>query len=261
MTATEKDLLALEKKFWTGDAKFYQDNVDDSCLVAFGAGYGRRDEQRGDRRDRQGQGNRWKNLDIKLKGLIEPADDVAILSYEANATRSNGEHYAALVSTGYARRDDGWKMMFHQQTPLGQAERRGEIAPACRHHGKNCASPSSVLASSFSYLRRGTSIAPKRFRCSVVNCVSSSVKPRSLQPLDQMDQADLRGVALAREHAFAEEGAAERHAVEAADQPAVAPGFDRVAVAAPEELDIGLADRRVDPGVAAALARSRRSRR
>ena len=65
-------------------------------------------------------GNRWKDLDIKLKGLIEPADDVAILSYEANATRSNGEHYAALVSTGYAKRDNGWKMMFHQQTPGGE---------------------------------------------------------------------------------------------------------------------------------------------
>ena len=37
MTATEKDLLALEKKFWTGDSKFYRENVDDSCLIAFGA--------------------------------------------------------------------------------------------------------------------------------------------------------------------------------------------------------------------------------
>ena len=49
-------------------------------------------------------GNRWRNLDIRLKGMIEPADDVAILSYEASATRDNGEPYAALVSTGYANR-------------------------------------------------------------------------------------------------------------------------------------------------------------
>jgi hypothetical protein len=28
------------------------------------------------------------------------------------------ESYRALVSSGYARRDDGWKMVFHQQTPL-----------------------------------------------------------------------------------------------------------------------------------------------
>jgi hypothetical protein len=119
VTATEKDLLALEKKFWTGDTKFYQDNVDDSALIAFGP------DMAGVMSNKEiassaGQGNRWKNLDIKLKGLIEPADDVAILSYEANATRSNGETYAALVSTGYARRDGGWKMMFHQQTPLGE---------------------------------------------------------------------------------------------------------------------------------------------
>ena len=122
MTATERDLLALEKKFWTGDTKFYRDNVDDTCLVAFGAdmaGVMSNKDVAATAKD----GNRWKDLDIKLKGLIEPADDVAILSYEANATRSNGEHYAALVSTGYAKRDNGWKMMFHQQTPLdaGQA--------------------------------------------------------------------------------------------------------------------------------------------
>ena len=28
MTAIEKDLLALEKKFWTGDEKFYREHVD-----------------------------------------------------------------------------------------------------------------------------------------------------------------------------------------------------------------------------------------
>jgi hypothetical protein len=117
MNATEKNLLALEKKFWTGDAKFYRQNVDDSCLIAFGADMAGVMSNKDVAATAQ-DGNRWKHLDIKLKGLIEPANDVAILSYEANATRSNGEHYAALVSTGYARRDDGWKMMFHQQTPL-----------------------------------------------------------------------------------------------------------------------------------------------
>jgi hypothetical protein len=119
MTATEKDLLALEKKFWTGDSKFYRDNVDDTCLIAFGAdmaGVMSNKDVAATAKD----GNRWKHLDIKLKGLIEPADDVAILSYEANAVRSNGERYAALVSTGYAKRDEGWKMVFHQQTPLAQ---------------------------------------------------------------------------------------------------------------------------------------------
>ena len=119
MTATERDLLALEKKFWTGDTKFYRDNVDDTCLVAFGARWPASMSNK-DVAATAKDGNRWQDLEIELKGLIEPADDVAILSYEANATRSNGEPYAALVSTGYAKRDNGWKMMFHQQTPLGE---------------------------------------------------------------------------------------------------------------------------------------------
>ena len=32
-----------------------------------------------------------------------------------------GEAYAALVSTGYVHRVNGWKMMFHSQTPLEPA--------------------------------------------------------------------------------------------------------------------------------------------
>lgn len=35
--------------------------------------------------------------------------------------RANGELYHALVSTGYVRRGDGWKMAFHSQTPLAGA--------------------------------------------------------------------------------------------------------------------------------------------
>jgi hypothetical protein len=113
----EQDLLALEKKFWTGDSAFYEQNVDESCLIAF-------------TRDMVGvmsnkdlaatvkSGNRWKNLEVDLKGLVTPSDNTAILSYEARATRESGERYAALVSSGYAKRDGRWKLVFHQQTPL-----------------------------------------------------------------------------------------------------------------------------------------------
>ena len=89
----------------------------------------------------------------------------------------------------------------------------------------------------------------------MVNWVSSSAKPPRLQPRDQMDQATFEASRSRREHAFAEERRAERHAVEAADQLAVPPGLDRVAVAAREELAIELADRRVDPGLRRGPAR------
>jgi hypothetical protein len=117
MASVEQELLALERQFWTGGSKFYQENVDESCLIVFN-------------RDMAGvmsnkdiaatvkNGNRRKDLEIKLKGLVTPSEDTTILSYEARATRESGGRYAALVSTGYAKRDGRWKMVFHQQTPL-----------------------------------------------------------------------------------------------------------------------------------------------
>ena len=62
--------------------------------------------------------NLWGDLDIELKGIIEPCSDIVMLTYEAHATRENGEPHAALVSTGYVHRVNGWKMIFHSQTPI-----------------------------------------------------------------------------------------------------------------------------------------------
>ncbi len=56
------------------------------------------------------------------------------------------------------------------------------------------------------------------------------------QPPDQMHERHLRGVAAAGEHALAEEGSAQRDAVEAADQLAVLPALDAVGVTVFEKL-------------------------
>jgi hypothetical protein len=117
VTADIDELLVLERAFWTGDAAFFEENTDSECLVAFSpdmAGVmGNKDLA-----DTAKDGNRWKALEIELKGTLQPSNDVAMLTYEARATRANGEAYAALVSTGYVRRGGNWRMMFHQQTPL-----------------------------------------------------------------------------------------------------------------------------------------------
>jgi hypothetical protein len=62
-------------------------------------------------------GPRWRDVRMQVKGVLEPSPGVALLTYEANATRAEGEPYAALVSSGYVRRNGAWKMVFHQQTP------------------------------------------------------------------------------------------------------------------------------------------------
>ena len=116
MPSLETRLLDLERKFWTGDADFYRKNLDDSCLVAFTemTGVMSRDAVAETVKD----GNRWRDLALEPKGMVEPAAGVAILSYRAEATRASGEAYAAIVSSGYIRRGNAWRMTFHHQTPL-----------------------------------------------------------------------------------------------------------------------------------------------
>ncbi|GAA4021925.1 hypothetical protein GCM10022280_23140 [Sphingomonas swuensis] len=64
---------------------------------------------------------------------------------------------------------------------------------------------------------------------------------------DQGGERDLGGISRAAEHAFTEEGAAERHPVEPADQGLVLPDLDRVAEALVEQVEHGALDRAVDP--------------
>ncbi|HEY7764319.1 MAG TPA: nuclear transport factor 2 family protein [Aestuariivirgaceae bacterium] len=111
------DLFRMEEKFWTGDAEFYRRNLDDKCLVVFTEMAGLMDKEQiaGTIKNP----NRWRKLDLKDRNFLPLADDVAVLSYKASAVRDNGEAYEALVSTIYKRRNGGWKMAFHQQTPLG----------------------------------------------------------------------------------------------------------------------------------------------
>ena len=50
--------------------------------------------------------------------LLDNDEDFAIISYRADVTRADGEPYAALVSSAYVRRPDGWKLVFHQHSPI-----------------------------------------------------------------------------------------------------------------------------------------------
>jgi len=119
ITASKDALLELEKGFWTGDAAYYAANADTECLVAFPGMAQAMDNA--DLAKTATKPNRWRDLQIDLKGIIEPGSDIIMLTYEARAVRENGQPYAALVSTGYVHRVTGWKMMFHSQAPMDAA--------------------------------------------------------------------------------------------------------------------------------------------
>ncbi|TIQ50236.1 hypothetical protein [Mesorhizobium sp.] len=116
ITVSKEELLGLEKGFWTGDSAYFAAHADVECLVAFPEMA--KAMANADLATTATRPNRWRDLDIRLKGMVEPGSDIVMLTYEAHATRESGEPYAALVSTGYVHRADGWKMMFHAQTPI-----------------------------------------------------------------------------------------------------------------------------------------------
>ncbi|NCT89580.1 nuclear transport factor 2 family protein [Cellulomonas sp. APG4] len=47
---------------------------------------------------------------------VHPTPDTALVTYAVTARRGDSP-YAALVSSLYVRRTDGWRLTFHQQTP------------------------------------------------------------------------------------------------------------------------------------------------
>ena len=68
---------------------------------------------------------------------------------------------------------------------------------------------------------------------------------------NQMHECHFAGVGFFVEHAFAEECAAEAHAIEAADQLAVLPGFDAVGESDFMQMGLGVDDFFADPRIGA----------
>lgn len=117
--ALQDDLFAIEQGFWLDGEDFFLAHVDEQCLLAF--------PQMGEfhgvfPRERVAatatQENRWRDLEMHDRSLLELGTDAAVISYRAEVTRHDGEPYPALVSSAYRRRDDGWKLAFHQHSPL-----------------------------------------------------------------------------------------------------------------------------------------------
>lgn len=112
----EHELMTIEKNFWTGGPEAYHQFADNQCLIAFADMAGVVSNGDIARTARKG---RWSDIEMKKKGLAELSDTAAVLTYEARTRREDGKPYRAIVSSGYVKRPTGWKLAFHQQTPLG----------------------------------------------------------------------------------------------------------------------------------------------
>ena len=112
----QDDLLAIDKGFWLDGEEFFLDHVDESCALVFTQMQGiyPRAEVAASAHDPK----RWQDLKMNAAFVLQPADDIAFLSYRADVKRGDGVPYSALVGSLYIRRTDGWKLAAHQHSPI-----------------------------------------------------------------------------------------------------------------------------------------------
>lgn len=117
--AQAPDLYHIEEGFWLGGEDHFLAHLDAQCLLAFPqAGELHGVMPREQVAASASTPGRWRDLTISGRHCLQISDDVAILSYRADVSRFDGQPYAALVSSAYVRRADGWKLAFHQHSPF-----------------------------------------------------------------------------------------------------------------------------------------------
>ncbi|MDR7127112.1 hypothetical protein [Pseudotabrizicola sp. 4114] len=115
----EQDIFDIEQGFWLSGKDHFSAHLDERCVLAFPQagemhGIRTRDEVAATATDT----NRWRDLKMSKRSLLQATEDVAIISYRADVTRADGQPYAALVSSAYVRCGNEWKLAFHQHSPL-----------------------------------------------------------------------------------------------------------------------------------------------
>ncbi len=119
-TRLEVELFAIEEGFWLQGRDHFLEHVDERCLLAFpqaGEMHGVRTRQEV-AATASTQPGRWRDLNVSDRHLLRLADGAAVISYRADVLRFDGEPYAAMVSSAYVKRDGGWKLAFHQHSPV-----------------------------------------------------------------------------------------------------------------------------------------------
>ena len=107
-------LYALEERFWKEGADYYRRHLADDAVMVFPGSVLVSDQIADTVKDRV----RWTQVELEEHRLIELAEDAAVVTYKVTARRGAGAPYVARASSAYVSDGRGWKLAFHQQTPL-----------------------------------------------------------------------------------------------------------------------------------------------
>lgn len=112
------ELESLERQGWEalsgpGGAAFYAELMADDGLMVFPAlVLDKAEAIRAIASERP-----WTSFELADVRVIEAVPDTGIVLYHATAQREGATPYQALMTTVYARRNDRWQLVLHQQSP------------------------------------------------------------------------------------------------------------------------------------------------
>jgi hypothetical protein len=112
------EIIDREKEFWSGSVEYYDRWLARGALMVFPepAGILRREEILAGIRS----SHRW--AWIEMSDISVARDNAAVVvAYRARARKPEAvADYIALVGSVYVRDVEGWKLAFHQHTPVEQ---------------------------------------------------------------------------------------------------------------------------------------------
>jgi len=111
-------LFALEEQFWLKSADYYNSNLADAAMMVLPdpAGVQVKDEILSS----VAGASRWTDVALEEHRVMELSSGAALVTYKATARRDGEPRpYRARASSAYVHDGRGWKLAFHQQTPLG----------------------------------------------------------------------------------------------------------------------------------------------
>ena len=118
---SQHELAGLEQQGWealsaagSAAAAFYERQLDGTVVMLLPGGLMLDDRAA---MIKSMSGPPWSSYQLQDLRVFQPTPDTGIVVYGVVARRGDASPYSALVSSHYVRRDDGWKMTFHQQTP------------------------------------------------------------------------------------------------------------------------------------------------
>ena len=113
---TDEEILDYERELWVGPADAYDRKVADDVVMALPATPYLFDADAA--REAVKHTPRWEEATFEEPRIHRPADGLIVLAYRVEAHKG-GQAYEALCTSTLLKRDEGWVVIQHQQTPLG----------------------------------------------------------------------------------------------------------------------------------------------